>query len=190
MNKYEKFWEEILSILNFNNDNINLMISNINLLIEKYFNSNIFVEISNTNINEYEIVFCWWHSKDNIRFIKEILKYKPLLDNRFTIIWPKPWLWFEFSIKINGLEIEASKFLFYPLKNDKNNDLWISLYLDWFKEINNDIIWKIIETWIWEDKASIISYLEYEKEISDDYLNIEVLDNYIDWHLNKKNLNP
>lgn len=175
----KNFWNEISKVLN-ENYNESELISIIQKALLKYSMNNIHIEVSRMN-NRIEIIFCWWHKKDTILLIKQILGLKPKIDN-YKFIWPKPANWFDFEININWGKTEANNLLFYPLKSKKNiNAFWISVCLRNKNNISSEILWKIIETWIWDELASEIDYLEIEDKFDNDYMPIDKLWDYIIW---------
>lgn len=186
MNKIRnEFWLELIHLLNDNWNIIseNIMTDLVYKIYKKHYKNNISIEISKSN-NKIEILFCWGHSKENINFIEKLLLDKPKID-WYIFIWPKPEYWFDFEINMNNNLIEAKNLLFFPLKSDSNRKkLWISIYLK--DKIDNELLWKIIETWIWEKKASQIEYLLLNNDYDDDYLPINMLGDYINWFLENK----
>lgn len=174
-----QFWIEISQLIDkdFSDDESKLL-DKIYNIFRKYFKNGIAIELYKGKDN-IELIFCWWHKKDNIELIKKIIDSKPRINN-LDVIWPKSSYWFDFEININNKNIDASKLLFYPLKSNKSEeDLWISLYAK--DTISEEILWKILETWIGDELASEISYISLTNKRENEYIWIERLKDYIIW---------
>lgn len=181
MNTYEIFWNDLKWILEKNHENNNdLLIAQINSLLKEKFNQNIIVELSHHNWKR-ELIFSGEHDTNKINIIKNIMRYKIKFD-KYIFIWPKPWLWFDFILNIDNQNIDASMMTFYPLKKDWLKNLGISLNIKGIDNINREILWKIIETGIWDENASKISYVTYTNIYDSDYMEINMLWDYINWY--------
>lgn len=179
------FWNNISELLenknNYSYDELSTLIYDI---VKKLISIDISVEISINN-NQLEMILLWWHIKENILFINKLMKQKPNIKD-CIIIWPKPALWFDFEINIEDSIIKASDLMFYPLKSNNIDKLWISFYFKNKDKISKEILWKIIETWIGDELSSNISYIDFTNEFKKEYLAISSLWDYLLWFINKE----
>lgn len=176
------FWSKIETLLNNTSCNQNEILEEVYQFIAKYYNNRITIEISQYD-NTSEIIFCWWHNKDNIKLIENLIHQAPKI-KWYLFTWPKQAQWFNFELNINNQIIHCENLLFYPLKsNSSENKLWLSIYSQ--NELDIEILWKILETWIWEKLASEIDYLSLSNSYDEDCLNINLLWDYISWYWKK-----